>query len=97
VGFVNLGKSKCPLCGNVLAKGEQLRVFPHFIVDEADPLWRYSDAGMHLACFRTWDQREAFVGKFNARSTIVYNGKRRQMNDDGRIYEEPVSAPESAG
>ena len=36
----------------------------HFIADEADPLWKYTDTGMHRRCFLAWEQRQAFIAKY---------------------------------
>ena len=39
----------------------------HFFGDEADPLSRYSDTGMHVACFLTWEHRAEFAARYEAR------------------------------
>lgn len=81
------GKSECPLCGNVIMDGDEIVATSHFIADSNDPLWEFSDAGMHRSCFLTWDQREAFVAKFNqlvGRKTFS-DGTYDQMESDGMI------------
>ena len=55
------GKTSCSLCGAVLADGEDVVATTHFIADQADPLWRYSDSGMHRECFLAWEHRALFV------------------------------------
>ena len=50
MGMTFLGLSKCVLCGRVLQEGEDLHGFPAFVSNESDPLYRYSDAGLHTAC-----------------------------------------------
>ena len=81
------GKSECPLCGNVIMDGDEIVATSHFIADSNDPLWEFSDAGMHRSCFLTWDQREAFVAKFNrlVSGITLGNGTYHQMESDGTI------------
>ena len=81
------GKSECPLCGNVIMDGDEIVATSHFIADSNDPLWQFSDAGMHRSCFLTWDQREAFVAKFNrlVSGITLANGTYHQMESDGTI------------
>ncbi len=59
----------------------------HFIADSTDPLWRFSDAGMHKDCFLGWDQRQEFIDKYNETiGSITWgNGTYHQMKDDGAI------------
>jgi len=64
MALVILGFSQCALCEQVLQVGDDLVATSHFL-DEADPLWRYSDAAFHRACFLAWDAREAFIEKYN--------------------------------
>ncbi|MFK7789353.1 MAG: hypothetical protein AB8C95_07690 [Phycisphaeraceae bacterium] len=78
---------KCPICDETLDTKEKFVATTHFIGDEADPLWRYSDAAMHYACFQEWKHRETFVEKYNNTiGKIVWgNGTRHHMNDDGIV------------
>ena len=41
---------KCPLCGLPIEEGEQRVLFPSFVSNSADPLWRFSDGAFHAAC-----------------------------------------------
>jgi hypothetical protein len=81
------GKSECSLCGNVIMAGDKIVGTSHFIADRNDPLWRFSDSAMHRSCFLTWDQREAFVAKFNqlVGGVTFGNGTYHQMESDGTI------------
>jgi hypothetical protein len=87
MALILLGKSECPLCGGVLREGDELVGTSHFIGDPADPLYRYSDAGMHKECFLHWDLRSDFVSRYNSlhRSNVWGNGTYFQMGDDGTI------------
>ena len=44
-------KSKCGICGNVIKKEKDIVGFPHYVGDENDPLFYFSDGGFHEACF----------------------------------------------
>ncbi|HEV8585879.1 MAG TPA: hypothetical protein VGT02_12995 [Methylomirabilota bacterium] len=93
------GKSPCALCGVVLEAGDDLVGTPHFIADQADPWWEYSDASMHRRCFLVWEHRQAFVAKYNATigQRVWGNGTRHRMELDGTIVVEPGPfAPENA-
>jgi hypothetical protein len=76
------GKTECPLCHDVIQLGEDVVATSHFIADQTDSLWRFSDASFHKACFLMWDRRGDFVSRFNAVMTERF-GERRFMNDDG--------------
>ena len=45
------GKTACPLCDNILEKGQEVVSFPAFVGNELDPLWLFSDAAFHSGCF----------------------------------------------
>ena len=62
---IRAGRAHCALCGDVIRPGEDAFVTPDFLADDADPLWRFSDAAVHRACFLVWDQRKAFVARYN--------------------------------
>ena len=87
VALIFPGKTECSLCGNVIMAGDEIVATSHFIADRNDPLWRFSDSAMHRSCFLTWDQREAFVAKFNERvGPITFgNGTYHHMDSDGTI------------
>jgi hypothetical protein len=76
------GFSTCALCGRVLNEDDDLVATSHFITDETDPLWRYSDALMHRACFLVWESRQDFVDKYNAEAVD-------QMLADGTLKPKP--------
>ncbi len=82
-----LGASRCPLCDGVIAEDFGIVATSHFIANASDPLWRYSDAAMHRACFLAWPHREEFVVKFNATmGRITWGGDTYHgMRADGTI------------
>jgi hypothetical protein len=83
------GKTRCPLCYQIIATDDDVVAASQFIADPADSLWRYSDAGFHRRCFAEWDRRAEFVSRFNeaARAFRFGNGKRHHMQDDGSIIQ----------
>ena len=81
------GQTQCTICGTVIEDGDAIVATTHFISDKDDPLWHFSDSGMHRPCFLSWPLREDFVHKYN---TVVGtftagNGTYHQMEADGQI------------
>ena len=87
VALILLGKTECSICGVVINKGDDIIATTHFIADQDDPLWRFSDSAMHRSCFLGWDQRQAFVRKYNETTGAITwgNGTYHRMEDDGHI------------
>lgn len=79
------GKTLCPLCDDVITESDEIVGVPHFIADKNDPLWRYSDAAFHRACFLTWAQHDTFIEHLNqvARNFIFGDGSYHHMKADG--------------
>ena len=67
--------------------GEAIIATTHFIDDENDPLWHFSDSAMHKPCFLAWPLREKFVERYNAiiGSVTWGNGTYHNMEPDGEI------------
>ena len=51
MALILVGKTKCPLCGNILEDKQETVSFSPFVSNELDPLWPFSDAALHSACF----------------------------------------------
>lgn len=64
MALIITGKSLCAICGEVIAKGDEVVATSHFL-GPSEPLHRYSDAPFHKRCFLTWDRREEFVTRYN--------------------------------
>jgi len=47
-----LHQTRCRLCGDVITESVGTVAFPAFIWNEADPLWIFTDAVFHDACFQ---------------------------------------------
>jgi hypothetical protein len=56
----------CPLCREAIGEGDETVLVPDFLADEGDPLWPYSNALYHRACFLLWDRRKELIARFNA-------------------------------
>lgn len=84
------GRAWCALCREVIRPAEDALVTPDFLADEADPLWRFSDAPMHRACFLVWDRRKAFVACYNrlSRRWVAPDGSRPIMTSEGDVVVE---------
>lgn len=81
------GKSLCPICGGIIASDDEIVATSHFVTNQADPLWRFSDAAMHKRCFLGWELRESFVDCFNHTVGAITwgNGTFQEMLRDGTI------------
>jgi hypothetical protein len=87
MAIVVRGKTGCALCGSIFTASDEVVGFPHFIWDEAHPLWRFSDSAMHRACFADWDQAEQFRGIYNKVWPTIMPNHPREMQPDGAIIE----------
>jgi hypothetical protein len=94
MALILLGKTTCPLCHRILREGDDIVSTSHFIGDDRDPLWPYSDAGMHMACFLRRELRSGFITRYNDayRSLVWGNGTYFQMTEDGTIDRIPARA-----
>ena len=59
-----LGKTRCPLTGKILEQTDFIVCFPHFIFDNTDPLWRYSESCMLREAFNTWGKKKDFLERW---------------------------------
>ena len=59
VTIIIRGKTSCSLCSRVLATGEDIVGFSHFLERE-HPLWQYSDSSMHRSCYAAWPDHVPF-------------------------------------
>ena len=76
---------KCPLCGLPMVAREEVVMFPSFVANRKDPLFRFSDALMHAACIERDPLGELAVELHNAatRNTDV---RKRLCDACGRIH-----------
>lgn len=92
MAIILIGRSRCPLCDEILDSGQETVATTAFIEDVNHPLWRYSDAAMHAKCFLGWSQREAFIDGFNEFWRRRHRGM-RFMDPDGKIHERESQLP----
>jgi hypothetical protein len=92
---IRAGQAHCALCGEVIRPHDDALITPDFLADETDPLWRFSDAAMHRACFLVWDRRKTFVARYNriARLLLAADGSYLHLTGEGELV--PRSAPGS--
>jgi hypothetical protein len=83
---------KCSICGEPIGE-RRLVATTHFIGDQSDPLWRFSDSAMHYDCFQTWPHRAEFAEKYNSTiGRMVWgNGTRHHMRADGVVESVPAA------
>jgi hypothetical protein len=84
---IRAGRAQCVLCMETIRPNDDALVTPDFLADESDPLWRFTDAPMHRACFLVWDRRKAFVARYNrmARRWMAAGGVHPHMTSEGEI------------
>lgn len=80
MALIHYGFTPCALCGEVLAEHDDVVATSHFIGDPDHPLFPYSDAAMHRACFLRWEHRAAFIQAYNSEPG-------HHMRADGTIRE----------
>jgi hypothetical protein len=66
--------TECPLCGNLIKKGEDVIGLPP-IADIEHPLYKYFDSGFHLKCFENWNKKEEVLN-------IIKEEKQKFRNSD---------------
>lgn len=56
MAMIFLGKSECPLCGQLLVEEDEIIALPA-ISDTLHSLYRFFDTGFHKVCFDNWDKK----------------------------------------
>lgn len=74
MAMLDLGRSKCSICSSVLAESDDIVATTHFIAFENDPLWQYSDSGMHRHCYEEWEHRDEFTARYRTVMGTMYPG-----------------------
>ncbi len=68
MAIISRGRSECSICRDILWPDEDIIATTHFIEDSRDPLWEFSDSGMHRRCYELWEHRDEFTHRY--RSTL---------------------------
>jgi hypothetical protein len=81
------GRAVCALCGEAIRPADDAFITPDFLAAESDPLWRFSDASLHRACFLVWEHRKSFVIRYNrvARRLAAADGSYLHLTGDGHL------------
>jgi hypothetical protein len=74
VALLMWGVSRCSICRELLVQGQPIMATTHFIGDPADHLSRFSDTGMHAACFAGWEHRDEFAARYHAALGVTLAG-----------------------
>lgn len=56
------GRSRCAICGRVVADGEEVLTAPAFSQNELDPLYKISDSVVHIGCLDKVGGSELVLG-----------------------------------
>lgn len=91
MALIILNQTRCPLCNEVIAEGDAYIATTAFVHDPADPLWPYSDAAIHTACFQSWPHRPDFVAAYNAAAARANLPNR--MTPEGRLRAQTMTTP----
>lgn len=76
MAIIVMGKSNCFICGQLLGDDDELVVFPAFAVNELDPLYPFSDSGVHKNCLQNHELGNEAVRRRNAFLSNTGPGKR---------------------
>jgi len=69
MALIFTGSSCCSICGQVLEEHQQIMSWSAFL-DSDHELWKYSDTGMHLPCFESWEHKQKFEHLYQYQPTI---------------------------
>jgi hypothetical protein len=83
----------CSICGHEinqhLLDEEEFVATTHFVDDEKNPLWTFSDSVMHRECFLAWPLRLQFIEAYNEamRDLIDRHGTHTHMQENGDVVQ----------
>lgn len=60
MALIFLGKTPCSICGKTLQETSEIISWGAFL-NKTYQLWKYSDSGMHIACFDNWEHKDEFT------------------------------------
>ncbi len=66
-----LGKTQCPLCGEIIYSENDVYMFSHFI-SQNNRLWKYSDSSIHKNCFDKWKDKNEFLELYKIKTGQSY-------------------------
>ena len=89
MALVLIGKTPCVICGQPIEKDDRVEAFPPFVWNEADALWPFNDAAVHVACLETHPLRPALKEAMDERSRKMGPDKRKCL-----VCNETIQTPE---
>jgi hypothetical protein len=87
MAILSAGKTSCAICGNVIERGDEAMLFPHFVLNEKDPLHALSDASCHAVCVNADHRGQAMLAAAEAYSRNTGPGKRTCAACGGEIVD----------
>jgi hypothetical protein len=60
------GKTRCKICEQLIVDGEDITSFSHFVRNEADPYYFFTDAAFHTRCLQSHSQCERVTAVYRA-------------------------------
>jgi len=82
--------SKCPLCNKILNNAEEYILFPPFIGNKKDPLFIFSDNGVHVKCLNEHPLGKhalLYLEKYDANIQSVKSG----ISTSGEVISNPAN------
>ncbi len=76
MAILSVGQISCAVCGDAIERGDEAVLFPHFVLNEKDPLYKLSDASCHAACVSTDARGQAMLRAAEAHDRNTGPGKR---------------------
>jgi len=83
------GKTSYAICGETIRSENTVFGTPQFVEHEPHQFSRYSDAMMHVKCFWTWPESEAFRKAFHEASKKMNSRFPQSMMEDGCVVDHP--------
>jgi hypothetical protein len=93
MAIISPGWTECSICGEILWPDEEYVATSHFIGDREDPLYRFSDTGMHRRCYDGWEHRVEFTRRYRGALRELF----RDKPDSGARYCLCAAAGRSVG
>lgn len=72
MAIIFLGSSTCSICGAILQEQDAIIGWTAFL-NKDYKLWKYSDTGMHEACFNNWEHKAAFEALYKYQPLVDFD------------------------
>ena len=61
MAFIFWGETQCPICSRAINQGDRIKGFPAFVSNEADPLWLFNEAAVHVECLERHPAKDSLM------------------------------------